>query len=100
MEGMMVILAIVVIAICIAILWKYIPKFLQKNKQETTGVDEPVGIEAEQEDSEPIFCASCNKQILGKIKTIKGDTQHTKLCKRCYRSFMKGKMPRFEDVRT
>jgi len=96
-EGTLIGFAILVVAIC---LWLIIKSFKGK-KVEQTSVDEFTSTQEQEtqvQDEDPVACASCRREITGKVKTIKGDTEKTKLCKRCYRSLIKGKMPTFEEI--
>jgi len=115
-EGMLIGLAIIVVAICF---WVIIKTIKNKRQSEESSEVEDSSEESEkkdegedefviefdddseeetpqpqpEEESEPIYCSCCGKDTNGKVKRIKNDPEKHELCKRCYRSFMKGKMP-------
>ena len=106
-EGLMIGLTILVVAICLSVILKTIKQKKVKRQEEEYVKEDPYNYrpknptrlkeEYRDEVNNPTFCSSCGVNITGKIKMIKGDTQKTKLCKRCYRSLKKGKVPQFED---
>lgn len=106
-EGTMIGLAILVVAICF---YSIVKNLKNKNKkpeenledntlrEEATPHEDVTEQKIFEEEVEPIYCSACGKDTMGKTKYIKGDTQKTALCKRCYRSFMKGRIPNIEGL--